>query len=262
MKKIRWDYVLLMIGVVSFIGWGIMSYKEDVEEQRSRALMYELRSRQEIVFATKVYDNDTDATGNAEDKKVMLVSYANIFAENDDMVAWLNIPGTEIDYPVMQTMEDEEYYLYRNFKKEKDKNGCLILDTDSDLSNATGNMIIHGHNMRSGAMFGNLGEYASEEYGKAHDTITLTTKTETRTYKLVAAFYSKIYGVNDKVFKYYNFFDAASEEEFNYFYDNIKKMRLYDTGYTAEYGKQFITLSTCAYHTSNGRFVVVAQRID
>ena len=85
--------------------------------------------------------------------------YRDSFLANKDMAAWLQIPGTTVDYPVMWTPEDENYYLYRAFDGSENKNGSLILDTDSCLDPLTTNLIIHGHNMRSGAMFGNLLKY-------------------------------------------------------------------------------------------------------
>ena len=89
------------------------------------------------------------------------------------MAGWLVIPGTNIDYPVMWTPEDENYYLYKDFEGRKNSNGSLILDTDSCLDPLTTNLIIHGHNMKSGAMFGNLTDYEDPDYYKEHKNICL-----------------------------------------------------------------------------------------
>ncbi len=190
------------------------------------------------------------------------------------MIGWLHIEDTRIDYPVMQTPQDESYYLDKNFKKEKDANGCLLMDTDSKVGVGTkkagyqegdepsDNLIIHGHTMKSGEMFGNLNLYADEEYGKEHSVICFDSLYEEREYELIAVFESEVFGKTENVFKYYKFFEAATEEEFDDWYTNIKEMSLYDTGVIAEYGDEFITLSCCAYHTENGRFVVVGKRIQ
>ena len=85
---------------------------------------------------------------------------------------------------------------------------------------------------------------------------------EIYTYEVIAVFYSQVYYASDLVFKYYNFFQADTEEEFRYFYDNIRELSFYDTGVTAEFGDKFLTLSTCAYHVEDGRFVVVAKEIE
>lgn len=188
--------------------------------------------------------------------------YRDSFLANSDMAAWLQIPGTVIDYPVMWTPRDENYYLYRDFDGSDNKNGSLILDTDSSLNPLTTNLIIHGHNMRSGAMFGHLLDYESKEYYEKHKQIILHTTECQRNYEVIAVFRSQVYKKSDEVFKFYKFFQADTREEFDDFYENIKELSLYDTGVTAEFGDRFITLSTCVYHVEQGRFVVVAKETD
>lgn len=188
--------------------------------------------------------------------------YAEVFASNPDIAGWLTIPDTVIDYPIMWTPGDETYYLYRDVDGSDNKNGCLILDTDSCVSPVSTNLIIHGHNMRSGAMFGNLTDYEDKDYCESHKHITLYTQECQRNYEVIAVFRSQVYKKKDTVFKYYKFFQADTEEEFNDFYQNIKNLSLYDTGVTAQFGDRFITLSTCVYHVEQGRFVVVAKEVQ
>ncbi len=97
-----------------------------------------------------------------------------------------------------------------------------------------------------------------EKY-REHPAISLDTLYEERVYDIVAVFRSQVYKEEEDVFKYYQFYQADTPEEFEYFYTNIKELSLYDTGVTAEYGDRFLTLSTCAYHVEDGRFVVVAK---
>ena len=188
--------------------------------------------------------------------------YIDSFLANRDMAAWLQIPDTVIDYPVMWTPGDENYYLKRGFDGSSNQNGCLILDTDSCLDPLTTNLIIHGHNMRSGAMFGSLLNYESEEFCRDHPNIILYTEKCQRNYEVIAVFRSQVYRKSDTVFKFYKFFQADTPEQFDYFYENIMKLALYDTGVTAEFGDHFLTLSTCTYHVEQGRFVVVAKEIE
>lgn len=188
--------------------------------------------------------------------------YEDYYLANSDMAGWLVVPGTVIDYPIMWTPEDENFYLYRDFKKRDNNNGCLILDTDSSLDPLTTNLIIHGHNMKSGAMFGNLTDYEKQSYFEDHKQIILYTPQCQRNYEIIAVFRSQVYKKTDDVFKFYKFFQADTEEQFKDFYDNIKELSLYDTGVTAEFGDRFITLSTCVYHVTNGRFVVVAKEVE
>lgn len=231
-----------------------------------RTFVEELRSEQKVTaLREEMQGNKKGEAAPEPDKPEQEIlqenPYAEAFVQNGDMAAWLVIGDTVIDYPVMQTMEDEEYYLNRDFYGNDDKSGCLILDTGSLLEDAspTTNLIIHGHNMKLGTMFGSLDEYKNETYFQEHRYIELYTEGELRRYEVMAAFNSQVYYSTDKVFKYYNFFHADTGEEFSDFYDNIKAMSLYDTGVEAQLGDHFLTLSTCAYHVTDGRFVVVAK---
>lgn len=188
--------------------------------------------------------------------------YRDSFLANSDMAAWLQIPGTNIDYPLMWTPRDEEYYLRRGFDGRSDDNGCLILDTDSCLDPLTTNLIVHGHNMSSGLMFGKLADYEDPDFCDEHRFITLYTRELQRNYEVIAVFRSQVFRKSDQTFKFYKFFQADTPEEFEDFYENIKSMAFYDTGVTAEFGDHFLTLSTCSYHVTNGRFVVVAKEIE
>ena len=204
---------------------------------------------------------------------VILPEYEKLYEMNQDLAGWLYIEDTCIDYPVMQTPADENFYLRRDFYGEDNRNGCLILDTQSFAgigtaensydrgAKPTTNLIIHGHTMRTGAMFGELDLYKDREYGLAHRTICFDSLYEKREYELIAVFYSQVYEEESEAFKYYSFFQADSPEEFDDWYENIKKLSLYDTHVTAEYGDEFITLSCCSYHVTDGRFVVVGKRI-
>lgn len=115
--------------------------------------------------------------------------------------------------------------------------------------------------MKSGAMFGNLDYYEDEQYGLSHSTICFGSLYEKKEYELIAVFYSQVYYQSEDVFKYYKFFQADTQEEFDDWYNNIMELSLYDTGVRAEFGDEFITLSCCAYHVEDGRFVVVGKRI-
>ena len=224
---------------------------------------------------TKLYEDMQIATENANEivENEMLPEYKALYEQNDEFIGWLKIEDTVIDYPVMQCLEDEDFYLSHDFYKNENVNGCLILDNDSKAgigtktnkyvndSKPSTNLIIHGHTMKSGQMFGDLKLYKDKEYGLSHKIICFDSLYEKREYELISVFYSQVFYENDDVFKYYKFFQADSQEEFDNWYNNIKEMSLYDTEVTAEYGDEFITLSCCAYHVEDGRFVVVAKRI-
>ncbi|MCM1283900.1 MAG: class B sortase [Muribaculaceae bacterium] len=195
-----------------------------------------------------------------ENNPVMLAGYAGLYEKNKDLAGWISIEGMKIDYPVMQT-EDNTYYLHHDFYGEDSPYGCLYVKEQADLDAGT-NFVIYGHNMRDGSMFGDLDLYLKESFYKEHPVISFDTLYEERTYDIIAVFRSQVYNANDDVFKYYQFYEADTQEEFEYFYTNIKELSLYDTGVEAEFGDTFLTLSTCAYHVEDGRLVVVAKRTE
>lgn len=181
--------------------------------------------------------------------------------ENHDLVGWLTIEGTKIDHPVVQC-EDDAYYLSHNFQKEDDKYGCLYVKSVADVETPGTNVIIYGHNMKDGSMFGELDRYESERFGREHEKITFDTLYEEREYQVMAVFRTQISEGDDGRFRYYQFYEAQSEEEFREFYEYVMGMSIYDTGVTAEFGDTFLTLSTCSGYAENGRFVVVAKRME
>lgn len=191
----------------------------------------------------------------------ILDEYKNLYNKNKGLIGWIKIADTNIDYPVMQAA-DNEYYLRRNFEQEYDKNGCIFLDKDCDVIKRSTNLIAYGHHMNSGKMFGKLDKYyGSKDSYKKYKYIEFDTIYEKGTYEVMYVFRSKIYEEDEIVFKYYQFIDAASEAEFDSNMKEMAEMSLYNTGVTAKYGDELLTLSTCDYYTDYGRFVVVAKRI-
>lgn len=193
---------------------------------------------------------------------VMLDKFTSLYAQNMDIIGWLTIDGTPIDYPVMRGhSNDDEYYLYRNFYQVEDDYGSLYVRHKADVYTPSTNVIIYGHDMKDGSMFGTLKKYKAEDYYREHTLIQFDTLYEQRTYEILAVFLSQVYNSDDEVFKYYEFYNATTQEEFDDFYTNVKALALYDTGVEASFGDTFITLSTCSYQVEDGRLVVVAKLV-
>ena len=190
----------------------------------------------------------------------VLDKYASLYEKNSDLAGWLSIPGMVIDYPVMQC-GDDEYYRHHDFNRKKSRYGCLYVRGMADVNTPGTNFIIYGHNMKDGKMFGDLDLYEQKSFYQKHSKVFFDTLYEERTYEIVSVFRSRVYDADDDVFKYYQFYEAETKKEFEKFYQNIKKLSLYDTGVEAEFGDTFLTLSTCAYHVENGRLAVVAKRV-
>lgn len=185
--------------------------------------------------------------------------YKGVSEQNPDFFGWILIPDTKINYPVMYTLDDPEYYLYRAFDKSESSSGTPFMDGNCFYN--CGNYSIFGHNMNSGTMFAGLLKYKDENYYKNHSKIYFDTLKDLGEYEVMAAFYSKAYDEADTdVFRYYNYTNLLDEDTFDEYINKVKSSALYDTGVDARYGDQLITLSTCSYHTDNGRFVVVARQ--
>ncbi|MCI9296410.1 MAG: class B sortase [Lachnospiraceae bacterium] len=199
-------------------------------------------------------------TGKTEVPDV-LPEYEDLYKINKRLIGWIKIADTDIDYPVMQTV-DNEYYLDHDFGQNYDKNGCIFMDKDCDVIDRSTNLIVYGHHMKSGAMFGHLDKYTDESFYQEHQTFQFDTIYEKGTYQVAYAFPAKVLAEDEIAFKYYQFIDANSEDEFNSNMMAMAEMSLYDTGITPVYGDELVTLSTCdRSQGSEGRFVVVGVRI-
>ncbi len=196
-----------------------------------------------------------------EEEREILDEYKVLYNKNKSLIGWVKIDDTIIDYPVMQTVNNE-YYLDHNLEQEHDKNGSIFMDTNCDAAKPSMNLIIYGHHMKSGAMFGSLNKYSKESYYKEHPIIQFDTIYEKGTYQVMYVFRSRVYNENEIVFKYYQFFDANSAEEFDSYMEEMSALSLYDTGVTASYGDKLLTLSTCDSSEKDGRFVVVAKKVN
>ena len=211
----------------------------------------------EILGNVKI--NETDITGTKTERMLQL---EELQKENEEIIGWLEIEGTNINYPVLQA-SDNDYYLTHNYKKEKASTGSIFLDKDFDLINGSSNYLIYGHRNKSGLMFEDLIKYAEEDFYKEHTKIKFTTNKDDSIYEILSVFYSRVYYKSEQnVFRYYYFVNANNEQEYNDFVNNAKKVSLYDTGVTAKYGDQLLTLSTCEYSQEDGRFAVVCKKIE
>ena len=196
----------------------------------------------------------------APTEPVILTQYEELYKSNPDMVGWIRIEGTQINYPVMQTgLDNKDYYLYRNFDKEDNNHGTIYAREECDIFKPSDNITLYGHNMKDGSMFAGLGAYSEKAAWEENSLITFDTLYEYHVYKIFAVF--KTTAILNEGFPYHRFEDAKNEQEFNDFVATCKKLSFYDTGITPSYGDKMICLSTCEYTQEQGRFVVAAVRI-
>lgn len=265
MKKIVLNILIVVFALV-FIGcgWFLFRYYRDAKETEDQ-----IGELEQIVEESEAEPDDApDVADEIEvkapsgEKKHVLKRYKKLYKKNPDLTGWVKVDDTPINYPVMYTPQDNEYYLHRNFNKEYDVNGLPFLDAVCDPDDVHQNLLIYGHHMRSGMMFAHLLDYESEDFYKKHKIIRFDTLYDRREYEVVAAYRSQVYSENagKNVFKYYEFAGALDEKQYKQYVDGIKSLSVYDTGITPEYGEQLLSLVTCAYHVDEGRFVVVARR--
>lgn len=196
-----------------------------------------------------------------EDAPPVLEEFNTLLMKNKSIIGWIQIEGTKIDYPVMQS-KNEEYYLDHNFEQQKDKNGSIFIDADCSIWPRSQNIIIYGHNMKSGQMFGSLDSYKDKKYFEKHPEIRFDTLYDKGKYQVMYVFNDVIHEESEVAFKYYQFIDANSAQEYASNMNEMAAMSLYDTGVESYYGDSLITLSTCDYSEGAERFVVVARKIN
>lgn len=197
----------------------------------------------------------------AEDAKAARAAgYDNLHSQNPDYVGWLSVGGTAIDYPVMYTPNEPEYYLRRAFDRSSAATGTPFIGEGSDLDSDC--LIIYGHEMKDGSMFGQLDNYADATFAAQKQPITITNRTDMRTYEVFAAVKTSIPAPGSEAFRYYNSAGPLDQAGFDALVAWLKGNALYDTGITPVRGQQILILSTCSYHTDNGRFLVAARRIS
>lgn len=247
-KVLRKIFIILFIISVTYI---IIFFWNSKREQK------ETDELLNTIDVTNVIEEETTEPKETE----RMLKVRELQKDYPDVKAWIEIEGTNVNYPVMQG-EDNDFYMDHNYKKESSKRGSIFLDKDYDWSIPSSNLLMYGHNnSKDGTMFADLLKYKKESYYKEHPTIKFTTAEEDAEYDIIAVFLSRLYYKSEKnVFRYYFFLNAENEEEYNDYVKNSKKASLYDTGKTAKYGDQLITLSTCEYSQEDGRLAVVARK--
>jgi sortase B len=215
-----------------------------------------------LIEAVETLPDESSEPMNFAEDKTFIPGYQELYLQNNDMVGWIKVEDTKINYPVMQSKEEPNFYLKHGFDKEYTDYGCPYVQENCDMELQSDNIIIYGHHMNDGSMFAGLMKYADKGFWEKHKTLSFDTLTERQIYEVVAAFKTTVYTDSSDSFKYYQFVNAETPEEFAAYVEKCQELSLYDTGVTAEYGDKLLTLSTCEYSRKNGRFVVVAKLIN
>jgi sortase B len=262
MKKIL--FIAVVVTLVAAFGISAFMVVDYLVEGKKQANRYDELSN--IAANNQTVSVQADAAEKTETEETtaptepgMLPGYKNIYEMNNHVVGWIKMEGTQMDYPVMQTPDDPNFYLYRDFDKKDSARGSIYAREVCDINEPSDNITIFGHNMADGSMFACLNAYTNKTAWENNSLIFFDTLNEYHTYKIFAVF--KTSANIGQGFSYHQFVDAENETQFNEFVATCKKLSFYDTGITPVYGDKLICLSTCEYTLDNGRLVVAAVRI-
>lgn len=256
-KKVLYIIFLIIfcISMIYIVTYLYMQHKDEKDIKEIQNLM-NLDNTETVETVSEIAENEDISP----QKDIKILNFQNIQKENSNIVAWIKIEDTNINYPVLQG-KDNNYYLYKNYKDEYSRNGSIFLDYNCNLEKYNMNYLIYGHNNNNGMMFSELIKYQDKDFFNSHTKINLITSTENSTYNIISVFKSQIYSKTDEeVFKYYNYIDLSNEVLFYDYINNCKSQSLYNIAYNPEYGDKILTLSTCEYSKANGRLVIVAAK--
>lgn len=216
-----------------------------------------------LLVQTETVENEVYSAGLEEEGTEILPEFQKLYKRNSDISGWITIEGTGIDYPVLQPVpENSEFYLDHDYDGEKDINGSIFLDARNNIKSPDDNLIIYGHNMKSGLMFGGLEQYLDASYWKGHKAVTFNTIYERAEYEIVAVCLSKVAAGGEEDFQYYDFINAGSEEAFQLYLERIQGMNVLGGKLDISYGDKLLTLSTCNNYTQDGRLFLVAKKLS
>ncbi|MBQ9118911.1 MAG: class B sortase [Lachnospiraceae bacterium] len=263
--------IVLLVIIFLMCGYLVIDYFRESSTQQEQFNNLASLVEQAQISPSLPAANETTAPADTSDETIptdetegtesggILAEYAQLYELNSDIVGWLKIDNTSINYPVMQTPDSKDYYLRRDFYKNYSSHGCIFVREECDVFAPSDNITIYGHHMRDGSMFSDLDDFTSYTFWEENGVFTFDTLTEHHTYQVFAVF--KTTTSAGEGFAYHQFVDGT-ESEFNDFVATCQSLAFYDTGITPVYGDKIICLSTCEYSQANGRLVVAAVRIS
>lgn len=274
-KKLR-RLALILLGIIAVITAGIIFivHLATGPKDRAESPETEVEPITGDIFDSRYYKKHDTQVLSAKLSEVALTRleeskmargdeinamYSKMKRDNPDFAGYIKIDGTEIESPVMYTPEEPEKYLHKDINGIDCDGGLPFIDARCSVNPYSDNIIIYGHNMKDGSMFGDLELYKDREYFNEHPVIHFDTDEGSQEYEIMSVFYDRVYYTDEDEFRFYDFIDAADREDYERTVDRLIDKSLYETEITAEYKDRLITLVTCSYHEDNGRFVVIAR---
>lgn len=264
-KTQKWlAFFVIILAIISFSYFLRSEIKEILVARKIKSMQEKTLKSKPIKKINKKDQNkiiEQNKKFIPKEEKNILPEYKDAHNKNPDMIGWINVLGTKINYPIMQKKNDNEYYLIHSFDKTDDKNGCIFMDYRSNYINPTTNTIIYGHDTKTGLMFGDLKKFLDKDFFEGHRNIELNTLYEKREYKIEAVGLSTVHYKDEDKYRYYNFIQAKTKKDWDEFYENVCGLNIYGSNIDIDENDQLLTLSTCSTYMKDGRLFIVAKRI-
>ncbi len=251
--------VLLYVGAAVFLILAGITYANQQAEVKQFDELSALKDENVKQTIVKVEDK-RDPDEVVEEYVSPLIDFTTLKEVNSDIVGWLSVEDSLIDYPIVHTPNNIEYYLRRDIEKKYSISGVPFIGVGSSLEPLADNLLIYGHNMDNDTMFGSLENYFDSEYLESHKFIEVYSEGVLYTYEVIALFVEDV-TVGNGHFEYYNYlnWETRSVEEYSNTLSRMSSIPL-EVPLTAE--DDIITLSTCSYQSQHARTVVIGKLIE
>lgn len=280
-RRIRCVQRILSVILITCLGYLIFyqwdSYKQEkqnIKLQNIAGVDVDVSTSSPVLATEKAADTDTASEFHAADvvysaapgdtpvetSTGCLPGYETLLEINPQIRGWIFVPDTMISFPLLQGT-DNDYYLNHDIYGQENRYGSIFVDCKADLYGGSPNIIIYGHHMRNGGMFGALKYYKKESFYKSHPSFFLFLPEEEREYEIIAVLNNDIFSGAQDTFRYYDYARIENEEVFAEYCRSIRERALYDTGMAAAFGDELITLCTCDYGSKEQRLLVVGRRL-
>lgn len=263
--------IMMAICLMVFLVSGFLLIQDFIQSNRQQETFDELSGR----FADGLASEDASekATDSKEEElteqqkwklwweetaQERFAVYHSMKEENSDMIGWIRIEGTNIDYPVMQSPNQRDYYLHRDFYKKKSSYGTPYLSENCKYENPRTSLLISGHHMKNGSMFASLQGYTEYAFYAEHPYVQFDTMDEAGSYEVAAVL--KLSASGDQTI-WQNLLFPQEEGDFEQAWERVKAQSFYDTGIELTKEDELLALVTCEYTLKNGRILLVAKRI-
>ncbi len=255
--KRKWRMILLVISLIVFLIGAIVLVKEYSDRQKAKKnqddrheIYDEIQQEQEPVVI--------EPTVPEEEPVVIPIDFATLKETNSHIYAWIDIEDTNIRYPIVQHPTDNAYYADHTIEGEQGLPGSIYTEFTNRLDFTDFNTVIYGHDMKNGTMFKNLHKFKDADFFNTHETVTIYTETEIKTYRVYA-----VVEYDDRHIMYS--FDQTTPEGRLEYIQSLKQFNSwnnhYREGMTLTENDRLITLCTCITGQPSKRLIVVAAEI-